>query len=518
MTASRFFSRRLFPATIFPALLLSLALAPQAEAKPVAAILYPGGALVTEQAELRPQAGRIAIRLPAGADEASLTISLSRGGITGRTVTLLPGQAAPAVAALQREEAALQDKIALKRAELSGTMAMRQFWTQPPYSLSAPSVEMANSLMDTFARESQDRLNALAADEARQMAELRKLEERAADIRARASMLGKQNADMRECVLNVDKAGNAPVTVRWSYWLNDARWAPQYRVAANSVTGQVSIRMDAAITQNSGMDWDDVELTLVSSDQLHRVTPPALSSWILGGNPADFVGSARKAMLTADFAARNMSAPQSAPSQDAAGLSWALGRVDVPAASSVTRLVSLHDMEAELSRLVRPRQSRDVWLCASLSEAALDKAPLLPGGQASFLVDGRETARGAFSFGPASQDIFFGVDQLMTATVREVASPAAPAPAEAKTDAQTSIQQWTWNTSILSRHDKPVSVRVEEAAPIARDAAMSIEVSTEPRADFEASRARYVWNLDIPARGQADIVYSVRAAAPQSKD
>ena len=72
--------------------------------------------------------------------------------------------------------------------------------------------------------------------------------------------------------------------------------------------------------------------------------------------------------------------------------------------------------------------------------------------------------------------------------------------------------------SILSRHDKPVSVRVEEAAPIARNAAMSIEVSTEPRADFEASRARYVWNLDIPAHGQADMVYSVRAAAPQSKD
>ena len=515
MTASRFTRR------IFPALLLCLALAPQAQARPVAAVLYPGGALVTEQAELRPQDGRIAFCLPAGADETSLTVALSRGGITGRTVTLLPGQAAPAVATLQRKEAALQDKIALKRAELSGTVAMRQFWTRPPYSLSAPSVEMVNDLMNTFSKENEAKLKALAADEARQMAELRKLEERAADLKARASMLGKQNADMRECVLNVDKAGNAPVTVRWSYWLNDARWTPQYRVAANSVTGQVSIRMDAAITQNSGMDWDDVELTLVSSDQLHRVTPPALSSWILGGNTA-ILGTMRKAMNTADFAVRSMSAPQAAASQDAAGLSWALGRVDVPAASSVTRLVSLHDMEAELSRLVRPRQSRDVWLCATLSEAALDKAPVLPGGQASFLVDGRETARGAFSFGPASLDIFFGVDQLMTATVREVASSAAPSSADARTDnmadAQTSIQQWTWNTAILSRHDKPVSVRVEEAAPIARNAAMAIEVSTEPRADFEASRARYVWNLDIPARGQADIVYSVRAAAPQSKD
>ena len=65
-----------------------------------------------------------------------------------------------------------------------------------------------------------------------------------------------------------------------------------------------------------------------------------------------------------------MPVPEAAPSQDAAGLCWALGRVDVPAASSVTRLVSLHDMEAELSRLVRPRQSRDVWLCATLDEAA----------------------------------------------------------------------------------------------------------------------------------------------------
>ncbi len=499
------------PARLFPALLLCLTLTQHAEAKPVAAVLYPGGALITEQEDFRPKDGRIAFRLPAGADEASLTVSLSKGGIVSRSVTLLPGQASPAVASLQRESKALQDEIALKQAELSSISAMRKFWAQPPYSLSAPSVELANSLLDAFSKESERKLKTLAASEARQTAELRDLKKRAADLEARILLLGRQNTDIRGCVLTVDQSGNAPVSVRWSYWLNDARWTPQYRVTANSVTGHVSIRMDAAIAQNSGMDWNGVKLTLASSDQLHRVTPPALSSWILDGSATQYVGTARKAMLAADFAsARNM--PEA--SQEAAGLSWTLGNVDVPAAAAVTKLVSLHEMETDFFRLVRPRQSRDVWLCAAPDKNALNKAPLLPTGQATFLVDGRETARGTFSLGPASQDIFFGADQLMAATVREVASPAIPSPADADTD----IRQWTWNTSISSRHDKAVTVRVEEAAPIVRNSATSVAVTASPEARYDAARARYVWTLDIPARGQTQIQYSVKAETPRDRD
>ena len=153
------------PRLLLPTL-LCLALTTQAEAKPVAATLYPVGAVVTEELEAQPNAGRIVLALPAGVDVGTLSVALSRGGVLGRTVTSLPGMPSPAVKALQKELGEMRGRIDLKSSELANTTAMRQFWSQPPYSLSAPSLEMLNSLMDKLSLESSRQMNAIAKKEA----------------------------------------------------------------------------------------------------------------------------------------------------------------------------------------------------------------------------------------------------------------------------------------------------------------------------------------------------------------
>jgi hypothetical protein len=189
--------------------------------------------------------------------------------------------------------------------------------------------------------------------------------------------------------------------------------------------------------------------------------------------------------------------------------------MDLPAASTVTRLVALHELEASFSRLLRPRMSKDIWMFASLDAKALAAKPalLLPSGQATFLVDGRETARGSFSFGPASRDIFFGIDQLMKAEVNEVSSDKGNASSAFFSNDVT--RQWSWNSVIHNGHDKAVRLRVEEAAPLARESDIEIRVATSPEAVLDAGKSRYVWELSVPARGKADIRYDVKAIIPE---
>ena len=498
---------------LIPALLplLCLALPPQAEARPVAATLYPAGAMVMEEVEAVPANGRISLSLPAGADTGTLSVSLARGGVLNRTVTLRPGEASPVVKALQNELDTLRTRIDLKSSELANTSAMRAFWSQPPYSLSAPSLEMLNGLMDKLSRESSRQMDAIAEKEAGLRAEIRALESQATALDARIRALGKQNAEVKECVLAVDGTGAGPVAVRWSYWLDGAGWKPQYRVATESSTGQVRITMQAELSQNSGMDWDGVELTLASSNRLHDVNPPTLRDWVIGQNSYD---AAPRVML-AKSAVRNSAESMPVASADEAGLTWTLGRMDLPAASTVTRLVGLHKLDATFSRLLRPRVSKDIWMYAALDAKSLAGKPalLLPAGQATFLVDGRETARGSFSFTPASRDIFFGIDQLMKAEVNEVSSDKGnAAPTFFSKDV---THQWSWNSTISNGHDKAVALRVEEASPIAREADVEIRVATSPEATLEAGRSRYVWHLSIPARGKAEVRYDVKAIIPE---
>jgi hypothetical protein len=207
-------------------------------------------------------------------------------------------------------------------------------------------------------------------------------------------------------------------------------------------------------------------------------------------------------------------------SSDEAGLTWSLGRMDIPAASTVTRLVGLHELGSKFSRLLRPRQSENVWLYAALDEDALAAKPalVLPAGQASFLVDGRETARGSFSFGPDSRDIFFGIDQLMKAEVVQTAAQNDAPPAFfGGGTSDTRVEQWSWVSTIHNGHDKAVALRVEEAAPIARDAGVKISVSTSPKAVLEEKKSRYVWELSLPAREKAELRYEVKAVIPEKK-
>ena len=498
------------PRLLLPTL-LCLALSAQAEAKPVAATLYPSGAMVTEELEAIPTAGNIALTLPAGADMGTLSIALSRGGVLSRTVTNLPGTASPAVMALQKEIEELRGRIDLKNSELANVTAMRDFWSQPPYSLSAPSLEMLNGLMDKLSHESARQMNTIAEKEAKLRREIRDLEQQASALYAHIRALGQENADVKECLLAVDGTDSAPVTVRWSYWLDGANWKPQYRIATDSSTGQVRICMQAELAQNSGMDWEGVELTLASSNQLYNVEPPALRDWVIGQNSYD---AAPRVMLAKSSGCTNTETLPAATA-DEAGLTWSLGRMDLPASSRVTRLVALHELEATFSRLLRPRMSKDIWMYAALDAKALATrtALLLPAGQATFLVDGRETARGSFSFGPAIRDIFFGIDQLMKAEVNEVSSDKGNAAPTFFSKEVT--HQWSWNSVIHNGHDKAVALRVEEAAPIVREAGIEIKVKLSPEAMLEAGKSRYVWDFSIPARGKAEIRYDVKAIIPE---
>ena len=70
---------------------------------------------------------------------------------------------------------------------------------------------------------------------------------------------------------------------------------------------------------------------------------------------------------------------------------------------------------------------------------------------------------------------------------------------------------------ISNGHDRPVSVRVETAAPILRNSSMSLKEKSSPRAELEEKGARYVWLLDIPAGESEQILHDVTVTIPEEK-
>lgn len=68
------------------------------------------------------------------------------------------------------------------------------------------------------------------------------------------------------------------------YFVKNAKWFPSYDIRAKDVQSPVSVTYKANISQQSGEDWENVELTISSGNPMQSGERPLIQPWILGFN------------------------------------------------------------------------------------------------------------------------------------------------------------------------------------------------------------------------------------------
>ena len=472
--------------------LLLFSLPTPLSARPVSVTLYPQGAMVTEEDTFL--AGKdIVLTLPAEGDAGSLSVTLSAGSVLESRLSA-KNAPSPAMEALQKELDKVRNGLSRVAAERESLSFERLFWADPPMKAkNRKDLEQQAAL-------STEHLHRLAGKDIALSAEERELERQRLALEARMEAVGNHNSTVQTCTLTLRDAPSGPLTMRWTYFLPGASWQPRYRVLAEEETGMVRVFMDAVLRQSGGMDWNDVDVTLASVEDMHSVNPPALPDWVIGEERP-----ALRAMNV--MAAKAPASERSARVQEhATGLRWSLGRMSIPAEGQLTRPVAFHEFSASSGRLARPLQDPRAWLPAFPASKVL---PLLPAGQAVFYVNGTENARGTFQLNVGQKQIFFGVDQLVGVNANTL-------PTGERNDGP-SAQVWRRSMDISNGHDKQVCVRVETAAPILRNSSMSMKEKSSPSAELEEKGARYVWLLDIPAGESEQILHDVTVTIPEEK-
>ncbi len=79
----------------------------------------------------------------------------------------------------------------------------------------------------------------------------------------------------RDAVIVVDRAG-AGGKVRLNYLVGGATWRPQYRLRAGAENDPIQLEYLAAVEQQTGEDWGDVDMTLSTAQPQLNATPPEL--------------------------------------------------------------------------------------------------------------------------------------------------------------------------------------------------------------------------------------------------
>jgi len=89
-----------------------------------------------------------------------------------------------------------------------------------------------------------------------------------------------------EIVVKVSTKAAVNADLDVNYLVNEARWFPSYDIRAKNVKAPVTVTYKANVSQQSGEDWDNVDLTISSANPSEQGVRPIIRPWIVGYNNA----------------------------------------------------------------------------------------------------------------------------------------------------------------------------------------------------------------------------------------
>ncbi len=493
-----------------------------APAAPSAVFLYPSGARIQVATQLNVVDGHINFELPPSTRIETLAINVEDGIVTGLTTSPAPAQPdSPAIEAIRQRLHQARESAAAINGEMAGINARIRLWSEPPQFTDMDNMEKLDVTIPQRLKQLYGEAAALGPQQTAAHREVARLEREliaAGGETDGAPMTGEKKSlpAQREAVriratvrLHGNQTGEGPVSVRYSYTLADCGWSPVYMLDAQPDKQQIAFMQEAEIRQASGLDWNNVPLTLAFADLDSGLEPAPLGTWHLrpaplaasrAGSRADNAAIPEGMVLmksTATSAVRQVETP--------AATVWELGKQTVPAGVRIRLPLVSENWKTAFVRVMRPARQKTAYLMA---DVVLPEPVVFPSGTAQYLVDGITTGSGSFAMTGTTDTIYFGSDPRVTAEMKLDTRQSGSSGFVGKRQTRS----WIWTITVTNHHATPVVVQVQDPAPQPDDKGIEIKINATPSPHTEDHV--HIWELTVPARNKSIINYKVDVSAP----
>ncbi len=422
------------------------------------------------------------------ADARDFSFAVENQTVTGwdRHFEMVAADDNPYTGSLSSKKAALEQHVADLKARKQALAAREALWRNAgPARLTAEDIHKLEGVLQE---------NVVQLNE-----EMHRVSQRLSACEQELTEMGPAPVRVQVITVQLAKKPSAPVEVRCSYTLNNCGWRAAYRFDARPDADEVQVRLHAEVWQQSGLDWTDSEIVLVSGATGPRAPAP-ITPWLITENTDTDAAAPRRAPELARTAAPMMNAAPPMQEQTAS-IRWTLPQKGLPEGHS-SKILREAVWKAPLEWLARPRAGqRQVWLTFRCDVADLQS---WPAGQAAFFIDGAAAGQGDFIPAGTQADLFFGADPRITVQTR------AEAPRKGSDGLwdKKSLWVWRWEYTIVNGRSKPATVRLEAAAPQLGTikGTASYDCSPTPRKTDDHT---LLWRLHVPPRASSTVHYGV---------
>lgn len=245
------------------------------------ATVYLQGAQVTRNAKVQLKAGSNSIifdNLSNMLNEQSIQIS------TDVPVTILSVRKSEAtddfrsetLDSLELQKKEIESRIALKQAEQSvldrelNILLSNQTLRGENEKISAMEIKQA---MEYF----REKLTEIETSRLAIKDTLQEAQQKLNEINSRINELRRKlRQQSGQLIAEIESSGNRTVNFSISYFISNAGWYPSYDVRVESIDQPLEMTYKANIYQNSGIDWDNVRLSVSSAQPLSSTNIPSI--------------------------------------------------------------------------------------------------------------------------------------------------------------------------------------------------------------------------------------------------
>jgi uncharacterized protein (TIGR02231 family) len=354
--------------------------------------------------------------------------------------------------------------------------------------------------------------------------------------------LANENRVQRDAIVNIVVLAEGAVTIEVTYLCNSASWEPSYSIRASEGGEAIAIDYDANLTQFTGEDWKDVNLTLSTAQPQRSASPPKLSPWPVDiQEPAQTRSKIGRVTPPAAYATDSIVEAESERSLeqkfgsavaaasvlgDGPAVSFVLPRtISVPSNKSDTQKTTIATIEATASlfRVAIPMITDSVFI---RSEVKNDSPFILLPGEASIFHGSDFVGRTALPTIAPSETfpLDLGVDPKVIAT-RTLLGKKTSSTGLFGSSKET---LYDYRVTVSNGHDTPLDIQLWDRIPVSQN--KEIEIGLKKQSQALSSDAHYLqtdfplgllrWDISIPAQstGESSFVLTWQVDVGRGKD
>ena len=353
-----------------------------------------------------------------------------------------------------------------------------------------------------------------------------------ADIKASEQALAQLRSNRKHSTIitiaaDVNRPGEQSLQV--SYDVPNASWRPVYRAALNTEASQLALTLQAELRQNTGEDWNGVNIELNTGRPSHATQLPALEPWLLRIlEPRPAVMSSRNMKML------SMDAAQAAPemSDEMSGSAVQIIEKGFAASYLLPGKQSLHSdnqaievaietqtLKADMELQSVAKRDPSAFLIARFS---LPEGRSFPPGKAVLTRDGDFVGNAALPDIPAGKPIEFGFgkDEKLVVEYRRL-------PDEAETSGfkligKSELITHRYVIKLHNRHQRSLPLKVIDQLPVSTDERIEVTPLWDkshggqpPVQDLDDRKGVVAWSWLLAAGAKQELRFGYSIKYPQ---